>query len=156
MPLYSSWGRYWQYSISLWRFVSACNSFQLRRDFLGVLIHQPRSCSKKAKYKQIHTIQIDIVNAAYCFILNEENVCHSYCCEILSSLGLVQDPLKSVEKKPSINNEGLWIRPRVSWTNGQLLQKWIKVLKKPNSTKCHIDILLLLWHPSLLEGKKKY
>lgn len=41
----------------------------------------------------------------------------------------------------------------MSSANGQLLQKWIKVLKKPNPTKCQIDILLLPCHPLVLEKK---
>lgn len=68
-------------------------------------------CSK-AKHKQNCAIQIDIVNALYCFFClffffsNVENVCHSYCCEILSSLGLVQDPLKSLEKRLLLITKG--------------------------------------------------
>lgn len=71
-------------------------------------------------------------------------------------LGLGPRSIEVSGKKASINNEGLWIRSCVSWTNGQLLQKWIKVLKKPNPTKCHIGILLLLWRPLLLWKKKNY
>lgn len=42
----------------------------------------------------------------YLFFFDVENVCHSYCCEILSSLGLVQDPLKSVEKRLLLITKG--------------------------------------------------
>lgn len=91
--------------------ITACDSFHLQRDFLGVLIQQPRAYFKKAKHKQNCVLQIDIVNASYCFFcffffFNAENVCHSYCCEILSSLGLVQDPLKSVEKRLLLITKG--------------------------------------------------
>lgn len=75
------------------------------------------------------------------------------CCEILSSLGLVQDPLKSVEKRLLLITKGFTSGP--VWTDGQVLQKWMKVLRKPNSTKYDIDVLLLLHSPSLLGGKSK-
>lgn len=73
-----------------------------------MLIQQPRAYLKKAKHKLNGAIQTDMLRIVsfYLFFFDVENVCHSYCCEILSSLGLVQDPLKSVEKRLLLITKG--------------------------------------------------